>query len=305
MASFFSLEGKVAALIDMASLEDHLRGDRKENYVGSSDSDSELLDEDPPIGVPAPRSDGLPQTGPKGVLTDYYRKLEEDQRRDILAEEKRKEMILKHSATVKSQSEDAAEAAAIVNVAKALDDGTLSQDPFLQQYRAERMHQLKKQASTGSRKRFGNLVEVRGDKYDVLIDNSPPGVMLIIHIYNEFYADSMYMNKCLTRLAKFYPTAKFCRVQCTQLGVSQEFSEKALPTLIVYCDGEIIGNHVRVTDTIGTTYEDEDLEQFLQKKKCLPPESEKEDPHFAGGPMGRAIKILGTSKAMVSSDDSD
>ena len=35
------------------------------------------------------------------------------------------------------------------------------------------------------RKRFGNLVEVRGDKYAMLIDNSPPGVILIIHIYSE------------------------------------------------------------------------------------------------------------------------
>ena len=42
------------------------------------------------------------QTGPKGVLTDYYRKMEEDKRMEILAEEKRREMIIQHSATVQS-----------------------------------------------------------------------------------------------------------------------------------------------------------------------------------------------------------
>ena len=41
--------------------------------------------------------------------------------------------------------------------------------------------------------------------------------------------------------------------------------EKALPALMVYCDGEVIGNHVRVTDTLGTQYADEDLESFLQE----------------------------------------
>ena len=41
------------------------------------------------------------------------------------------------------------------------------------------------------RKRFGNLVEVRGDKYDLLIDKSPPGVIVIIHIYSEVSPNSI------------------------------------------------------------------------------------------------------------------
>ena len=39
--------------------------------------------------------------------------------------------------------------------------------------------------------------------------------------------------------------------------------EKALPTLMVYRNGEVIGNHVRVTDSLGKNYTDEDLESFL------------------------------------------
>ena len=42
-------------------------------------------------------------------------------------------------------------------------------------------------------------------------------------------------------------------------------TEKALPTLLVYCNGDMIGNHVRVTDTLGTDYSDGDLESFLQE----------------------------------------
>ena len=30
-----------------------------------------------------------------------------------------------------------------------------------------------------------------------------------------------------------------------------------------YRNGEVIGNHVRVTDSLGTNYTDEDLESFL------------------------------------------
>lgn len=285
----------------MASLEKCREG-------GNSDTEEEQQHQQstaPPPGIETPVSDGLPQTGPKGVLTDYFRKMEEDKQREVLGEKKRKELILQHSATVTTHSEDAAEAAAVVNVAKALEEGSLDQDPFLQQFRAKRMEELKKQQATagGKRKRFGNLVEVRGDKYDVLIDNCPPGVLLIIHIYNEMFPDCMYMNKSLTRLAKLYPTAKFCRVQTSQLGVSQDFIDNALPSLMIYCNGEVRGNFVRITNELGSSYEDEDLEQFLQSRHCIPPESDKEE--LFGGMMSGAQKILGAGKVEESSDDSD
>ncbi len=35
------------------------------------------------------------------------------------------------------------------------------------------------------RKRFGSLMEIRGDNYANVIDNCPSSVTLIIHIYNE------------------------------------------------------------------------------------------------------------------------
>ncbi len=42
-------------------------------------------------------------------------------------------------------------------------------------------------------------------------------------------------------------------------------TEKALPTVVVYCDGEILGNHVRITDNLGKGYSNEDLEAFLHE----------------------------------------
>ena len=42
----------------------------------------------------------------------------------------------------------------MVNVAKALEEGSLDQDPFLQQFRAKRMEELKKQQATAGSKRW-------------------------------------------------------------------------------------------------------------------------------------------------------
>ena len=44
------------------------------------------------------------------------------------------------------------ESTAIVNVAKALEEGSLDKDPFLQHYRAKRIEELKLQASAGIRR---------------------------------------------------------------------------------------------------------------------------------------------------------
>ena len=43
----------------------------------------------------------------------------------------------------------------MLNVAKALEDGSLDQDPFLQQYRAKWMEELKQQVSAGSQRSVG------------------------------------------------------------------------------------------------------------------------------------------------------
>ena len=41
---------------------------------------------------------------------------------------------------------------AILNLAKALEEGALDQDPFVQQYRARRMEEMKAQAKLGSQR---------------------------------------------------------------------------------------------------------------------------------------------------------
>lgn len=286
-------------------------GGNKDNYVSGSDSDVDGEGEIP-SSVVRPSADGLPQTGPKGVLTDYYRTQQNQRRRALLEEKKRRELIAKHTATVKSYSDEQSEkqseaqdvdTTAIVNLAKALEEGALDQDPFIKEYRAKRLEEMKQQAKMGAkRQRFGNLVEVRGDKYATVIDGAPKDIFVVIHIYDEMIPGCQHMNKCLTKLAKLYPTAKFCRVQSFQVGVSESFVKNGLPALLVYKGGEMMGNLVRVTDSLGEDYNVNDLEGFLQEKQCLPPESEKEELSMFQG-SASAKKILGTQDAQ--SEDSD
>lgn len=268
-------------------------------------SGSEPEEDEVPSTVVRPVRDGLPQTGPKGVLTDFYRTQEEDQRKKVLEEKKRRELIEEHIATIKStvdeKASEGSESAAIVNLAKALEDGSLAQDPFIQEYRAKRLDEMKQQAKLGAQRViFGNLVEVRGDKYANIIDSAPPKTFVVMHIYDELSPACQQLNRCLTRLAKMYPSVKFCRVQSFQLGVSLDFSKNALPAMLVYRGGNLLGNLLRVTDSLGEEFTTEDVESFLHEKNCLPPESEK-DELFSPEPNGK--KILGMRPKSDSDSD--
>ncbi|KAL5515158.1 hypothetical protein EMCRGX_G000286 [Ephydatia muelleri] len=202
----------------MASLDGKLLGDKQQNYASSSEGEEET---DLTV-VASPTRDGLPQTGPKGVLTDYYRSQEEEKRRRLVEKEKRQEMIQRHSATARTYADEhpsPREGNAMANLTKALDNGVLDKDPFLREYRAKKMEELKEQAKLGAQRvLFGNLVEIRADRYASIIDTAPPQTFVVMHIYDEFMQSCQKVNKALTQLAKTYPVVKFCRVQCHSLG---------------------------------------------------------------------------------------
>lgn len=266
-------------------LDSKLLGEKKQNYASSSeDSDDEhaasrqhrvereISPSSSALAVAAPDMDGLPQTGPKGVLTDYYRAQQEKKRLDFLEKSRRDEIIKQHIATVKPGSEENREDSdAMMNLAKALDTATLDQDPFIQQYRGKRLQEMKEQAKLGAQRvLFGNLVEIRGDRYASIIDSAPSEAYVIMHIYDEFLPACQVMNKCLTKLAKLYETVKFCRVQSYSLGVSEEFEKNGLPAILVYKRGELVGNHLKVCDTLGVEFTADDVEGFLHENHCLP-----------------------------------
>lgn len=268
----------------MATGTAQLFASKDDNYVS--------LEEDVDGGpnIPEPVKDGLPQTGPKGVLTDFYRTQQDRKRKVVLEEKRRRELIEKHTATVQSKSDedrerersgkDDPDSRAILNLARALEEGALDQDPFVRQYRARRMEEMKAQAKLGSQRvMFGNLIEIRGSRFDNIVETAPPQTFVVIHIYDEMVAGCQLLNKCLTKLAKQFPTAKFCRVQSYQLNdhLSPEFLKTALPALLVYQGGQLVGNLLRVSETLKDDFTAEDVEIYLQEHNCLPPDIEKED----------------------------
>ena len=78
---------------------------------------------------------------------------------------------------------------------------------------------------------------------------------------------------------------KFCQIKATEARLSTSFLEQGLPALLAYKNNTLLGNFIRVSDTLGNDFYANDVASFLKSYGVLP---EKDvgtvDPHpdFSG-----------------------
>ncbi|KAH0615602.1 hypothetical protein JD844_005056 [Phrynosoma platyrhinos] len=246
----------------MTTLDDKLLGEKLQYYYSSSedeDSEKEEKDEeshsirDPTIPTEMMvSSDGSAvNTGPKGVINDWrrFKQLETEQREEQCREMER--LIKKLSMTCRMLHESA-------------DD-----EAFLQQYRQQRMEEMRQQLHSGQQ--FKQVFEIQnGEAFLDAVDKGPKNTLVMIHIYEDEVPGSEALDGCMICLAAEYPMVKFCRVRSSLIGTSARFATSALPALLVYKGGELVGNFVRITDQLGEDFFAGDLEAFLQECGLLP-----------------------------------
>lgn len=74
------------------------------------------------------------------------------------------------------------------------------------------------------------------------------------------------LNECLTQLAKKFVYAKFLRILARDL----DFDQIGLPALLVYKNGDLIANLVKITDEIGESeFDSEIVENVLIRQVSL------------------------------------
>ncbi|KAH6935303.1 hypothetical protein HPB50_005055 [Hyalomma asiaticum] len=201
----------------------------------------------------------LIQTGPKGVLKDWqrYRQLQSERREE--QERERLELIKKLSLTCRSELEEEK------SKGKSKEEEETPQeedDDFLREYMRKRMEEM--MAEINSRPKFGRLVRLEdGQAFLDAVDREKSGVTVIVHIYAQGMPGCEAMNGCLQCLAEEYPQVKFCTVEASAAGMSRHFERKGVPALLVYKNGNLIGNFVRLTDEFGDDFFAVDVESFL------------------------------------------
>lgn len=201
-----------------------------------------------------------------GVIKDWqrFKQLETEKRLD--QERERCELLQKLSLTSKTVAED--------QKAKEQDEfdeelQELLSDDFLIQFQKKRMQEMLEMS--GMLRKFGELISLNNkDEFLQAVDAEHKNVTVVIHVYEEKFRACKTMNSCLNELAQEYPCVKFCKILSTIAGLSKNFRVSALPTLLIYKNGNVIGNFIRLNDEFGDEFFSSDVESFLLENSMLP-----------------------------------
>ncbi|TRY94962.1 hypothetical protein DNTS_004647 [Danionella cerebrum] len=284
----------------MTTMDDKILGEKLQYYYSSSEDDEsdheeeenasktirdqEVLDVEVDYS-PDGSSVNTGEGGPKGVINDWrkYKQLENEQRKEQQKEMER--LIKKLSMTCKSHLDEKADEQKKKELQEKLngklnlrvdeDDDEEEDDDFLQQYRRQRMEEMRRQLCGG--RRFEKVMDISsGEEFLHAVDEEGKNTLVLVHIYEPEVPACQAMDGSLLCLALQYPMVKFCRVQGSAVGTSALFRSSALPALLLYRGGELVGNLVRVSDQLGDDFYATDVEALLQEygllpEKCLQP----------------------------------
>ncbi|XP_069604647.1 phosducin-like protein [Ranitomeya imitator] len=267
----------------MTTLDDKLLGEKCQYYYSSSeDEDSEQerkIRQSAGGECDGGKEGSAINTGPKGVINDWrrYKQLETEQ-----SEEQKRELeqlVKRLSMTCKSHLDEEKEKQKQKELDEKLHGKMTMQEynqlnkeddeDFLEQYRKQRIEEMKQQLCHSQV--YQKVFDIRsGEEFLDTVDKEHKSTVVVILIYEDEVAGGEAASGSIICLAAEYPGVKFCRVKSSLLGTSSKFSENALPALLVYKAGELVGNFVRITDQLGEDFFAVDLEAFLHECSLLP-----------------------------------
>eukprot|EP00009_Paramoeba_aestuarina_P007128 CAMPEP_0201507860 /NCGR_PEP_ID=MMETSP0161_2-20130828/1390_1 /ASSEMBLY_ACC=CAM_ASM_000251 /TAXON_ID=180227 /ORGANISM="Neoparamoeba aestuarina, Strain SoJaBio B1-5/56/2" /LENGTH=291 /DNA_ID=CAMNT_0047902337 /DNA_START=77 /DNA_END=948 /DNA_ORIENTATION=- len=130
---------------------------------------------------------------------------------------------------------------------------------------------------------FGRVREIGVGEYVSAIDNEKESVYVVIHLYENDVEACKFVNFFLDQLAPPHKHVKFLKIVASD--AQQNWQRKALPTLLVYKEGDLIQKHIDLANiiTLDTALS---LEQFffdkgiIAAKKYVPVEKQAKE-HMA------------------------
>uniref|UniRef100_A0AAY5L6L5 Phosducin domain-containing protein n=2 Tax=Esox lucius TaxID=8010 RepID=A0AAY5L6L5_ESOLU len=288
----FSLRCAVIRCAVMTTLDDKLLGEKLQYYYSSSEDEGSDKEDDDGENKTIRNPDVLEpeleysvdgsaiNTGPKGVINDWrkYKQLKVEQRQEQKEEMER--LIKKLSMTCRSDLDDEADTIKQMEMQDKIQHKMTMQEynmlqeddddeDFLQQYRKQRIEEMRRKVYRG--KHFEQVYELRsGEEFLEAVDKEDKTCLVMIHIYEGEVPACEAMTGSLLCLAQEYPLVKFCSVRGSAIGTSAQFRGSALPALLVYKGGDLIGNFVRITDQLGEDFYAVDVEALLQEYGLLP-----------------------------------
>lgn len=278
----------------MASLEEKILGERRENYCSSSEesdhADSDIEENEEATGgstaqsevaaaslAPAKEWNGTASnTGPKGVLKDWqeFKAYESAARQE--REVSRKAQLEKLTLTCQSSCEEEAKRKQEEERRKEeeeLRELEEEEDEFLLEYRKERMKEMCRRLNGGEKKTFGSLIHITStDQFLTSIDSEPASITIVVHLSSPSLPACRSLNASLTELAADWPNTKFTSVPLALVAehLSSRFKACALPCFLIYKGGgDCVGSFLSLREEFGDVVYSDEVERFLLDHSVL------------------------------------
>lgn len=129
----------------------------------------------------------------------------------------------------------------------------------LKYYREKRLRELKNMSR--QQRVFGRLTTITADEYADEIDEEMGDIPVLVHLYDESIPTCKLLDEHLRGLSNKYSLAKFIRVSALQL----EFDLVESPAILVYKNGILIANLVRIIDEVSTRFDIDEIEDVLTR----------------------------------------
>jgi len=216
---------------------------------------------------PVPPQGRKYNTGPKGVLEDYkhFKEMEAQKRREKQENDRK---VAKNCMTARTHAADE-------EAKKKIDEEEADEDDeeFLEAYRRQRMSEIaqtyKKANNSKTSKMFGSVLQLTRETFLDAVDNEDALVTVVVLITESTRRGCREMTSAFQQLPQLYPSSKFCVISAAEVGTSLKFKMEALPAILVYKGGDVVGNFIRLCDDLGEDACASDLEGFLVEHGML------------------------------------
>lgn len=183
------------------------------------------------------------------------------------------------------------------------EDEDWDDDGLLEKIRRQRIAEMQ---AKQQRAKYGDVREISAIDYVDQVNKAGEGIWVILHLYKSGIPLCELVNSHIEHLARKFPEAKFLKSVSTTC--IPNFPDKNLPTIFIYCDGEMKGQIAGPVSFGGMNLTKDDLEWMLSKYGCIKT-TFKSDPRGTHVDSTSGFSVLSrssrTRKDTESDDDDD
>ncbi|KAJ1851348.1 phosducin [Coemansia sp. RSA 2703] len=131
-------------------------------------------------------------------------------------------------------------------------------DEVLAHYRSQRFAEFKAQLS---KEKFGELTQISKPDYAGEVTDASESAWVVVHLFRDSIPACKLMNRFLSEIAQQYRATKFVKIVSVECIAN--YPDANLPTLLVYRNGDVKGQLVKLDSLGGLRAKRRDVEKYL------------------------------------------